>query len=195
MLFVVKFILLLIHTTCGFPAVGSEGHGSPICCVSSYLVERETTLEQGRKTAKRGQEKQIKRMEKQLIKNARMLEMGDNILLPTPEVGKRSSFDPSNLPWVITNRSEEGYYIILVLRLNRCYFSIEFEFSHSSFLSPEEVPGSIVTLRKAILLSSRGKSKQACDCTSGCDSNRCMCRRSQKLCKSKCHKKLSCHNK
>ena len=80
--------------------------------MSCRLGERETTLEQGRKTAKRGQEKQIKRMEKQSIKKARVFEIGDNILLPIPEVDKRSPFDPPNLPGVITHRSEEGYYKI-----------------------------------------------------------------------------------
>ena len=92
------------------------------------------------------------------MKKARMLEIGDSILLPIPEVDKRSPFEPPNFPGVITHRSEEGYYKIGTQAgtLDRCYLSTEFEFSHSSFLSPEEVPGSIVTLRKAILLSSLG---------------------------------------
>ena len=186
-----------VHTICGFPVAGSEGFGSPVWCLSCYLEEREDTMEQGRKRAKHGQEKQIKRMEKQSIKKARVLEIGDNILLPIPEIDKRSPFDPPNLPGVITHRSEEGYYKIGTQAgtLDRCYLSTECEFSQSKFLSPEEVPESIVTLRKAILVSSLGKSRLVCNCTSGCGSNRCRCRRNQKLCSSKCHRKRSCHNK
>ena len=188
---------LPVHTICGFPAAGSEGYGSPVWCVSCRLGEIETTLEQGRKKAKRGQEKQIKRMEKQSIKKVRVLEIGDNILLPIPEVDKRSPFDPPNLPGVITHRSEEGYYKIGTQAgiLDRCYLSTQLEFSQSNFFSPEEVPDCIVTLRKAILDSSLGKHKLTCNCTSGCGSNRCKCRRHQKLCSSKCHRKRSCHNK
>ena len=175
-----------VHTICGFPVAGLEGFGSPVWCLSCYLEEREDTMEQGRKRAKHGQEKQIARMEKQSIKKARILEIGNNVLLPIPEVDKRSPFDPLNLLGVITHRSEEGYYKIGTQagEIDRCYLSTEFEFTPSNFLSPEEVPESIVTLRKAILVSSLGKNRLACNCTSGCGSNRCRCRRSKKLCNS-----------
>ena len=70
-----------------------------------------------------------------------MLEIGDNILLPIPEVNKRSPFDPPNLPGLITHRSEEGYYKIGTQAgtFDVCYPSTEFEISHSSFVSLEEL--------------------------------------------------------
>ena len=52
---------LPVHTICEFPVVGSEYYGSPVWRMSCYLGERETTLDQGQKTAKRGQENRSRR--------------------------------------------------------------------------------------------------------------------------------------
>ena len=48
-------------------------------------------------------------MEKQTLKKAKQLDIGDNILVHVPEVDKRSPFDPPNISGVITERNEEGY--------------------------------------------------------------------------------------
>ena len=131
-------------------------------------------------------------MEKQTLKKAKQLDIGDNILIHVPEVDKRSPFDPPNISGVITEWNEEGYLKIGTSSgtLDRSYLLSEMEFSFSHFLSLEDVPNVIVTLRKAVLASSL-----FCHCTSGCGSNRCRCRRLGKICNSKCHKKLACHNK
>ena len=60
---------------------------------------KERTLQHSRATAKRGQDKQILRMEKQSVKKARVL---------IPVVDKRSPFDPPNLAGVITGTSQDG---------------------------------------------------------------------------------------
>ena len=167
---------------------GSRIGGFWISCLVFELLPRRERRHNGArpKESKTWPRKTNSENGKTIDKKARILEIGNNVLLPIPEVDKRSPFDPLNLPGVITHRSEEGYYKIGTQagELDRCYLSTEFEFTPSNFLSPEEVPESIVTLRKAILVSSLGKNRLACNCTSGCGSNRCRCRRSEKLCNS-----------
>ena len=99
-----------VHTVCGIQVAGCEGYGTPVWCRSCYLNEREDAIQHSRATAKRGQNKQILRMEKQSVKKARVLDIGDNILIPTPVVDKRSPFDPPNLAGVITGTSQDKYY-------------------------------------------------------------------------------------
>ena len=148
---------LPVHTICGQPVADLEGFGR--------------------------QEKQIQRMEKQKLKKAKQLDIGDNILVHVPEVDKRSPFDPPNISGIM-ERNEEGYLKIGTSEgtLDRSYLPSEVEFSFSHFLSLEDVPNVIVTLRKAVLASSLGKSRLFCHCTSGCGSNRCRCRRLGKIC-------------
>ena len=74
---------------------------APVCCRSCYLSEREDVIHHSRATAKRGQDKQMLSMEKQSVKKARLLDIGDNIIIPIPVVDKRSPFDPPNLAGVI----------------------------------------------------------------------------------------------
>ena len=107
---------LPVHTICGQPVAGLEGFGSPVCCVSCFLKEREGSHNQGRTSAKRGQEKQIQRMEKQTLKKAKQLDIGDNILVHVPEVDKMSPFDPPNISGVITERNEEGCLKLVVVQ-------------------------------------------------------------------------------
>ena len=136
-------------------------------------------------------------MEKQSVKKARHLAMGDNILIPIPVVDKRSPFDPPNLAGVIIESSGDGYYKIGTAAgtLDRRYLSTEVELSHSKFLQPGDVPEVTISLRQAVLSSSLGKNRLYRSCTSGCNTNRCKCRRAKNSCNSKCHRKLACHNK
>ena len=186
-----------VHTLCGIQVAGCEGYGAPVWCRSCYLSEREDAIHHSRTAAKRGQDKQILRMEKQSVKKARHLAMGDNIIIPIPVVDKRSPFDPPNLAGVIIESSGDGYYKIGTAAgtLDRRYLSTEVELSHSKFLQPGDVPEVTISLRQAVLSSSLGKNRLYCSCTSGCNTNRCKCRRAKNSCNSKCHRKLACHNK
>ena len=185
-----------IHTICGQTVDGMEGYGCSVWCISCWLDYRADGVRQGRLAAKRGQEKQIQRMINQSSKKIKLVGVGQNVLIPIPQVDRRSPFDPQNIPGVIMQRLEDMYQIGTAIGiLDHLYTSIQFEPSLSYFLSPEDVPDKRITLRESILHSSFGQNKLQCNCTSGCNSNRCKCRRSHKTCNSKCHKKLNCHNK
>ena len=186
-----------IHIICGNSVENMEGYGCPVWCKSCLLEERSKTIEEGRRAAKRGQGKQINRMIHQSNKRIKLFNIGENVLLPIPEVDKRSPFDPQNIPGVVLSSTVDGFYQIGTSagRLENHYTAGQFEPSLSFFLTHEDVPDKNVTLRAAILHSSLGSHKQFCNCTSGCLSNKCKCRKLRRTCTSKCHKALTCHNK
>ena len=186
-----------IHVICGNSADNMEGYGCPVWCQSCLLEERSNTVQEGRRAAKRGQAKQINRMIHQSNKRIKLLNIGENVLLPIPEVDKRSPFDPQNLPGVVLSSTDDGFYQIGTSsgRLENHYTAGQLELSLSFFLRQEDVPDKSLTLREAILHSSLGIHKQFCNCTGGYVSNKCKCKRSGRTCSSKCHKALTCHNK
>ena len=86
-------------------------------------------------------------MEKQSVKKARLIDIGDNIIIPIPVIYKRSPFDPPT--W------QDGYYKIGTSAgtLDRRYLSTEVELSQSIFL--QDVPEVTVS-----------KNRLYCSCTS-----------------------------
>ena len=156
-------------------------------CRSCYLNERENAIQHSRVTAKRGQDKQILRMEKQSVKKARVLDIGDNILIPIPVFDKRSPFDSPNLADVIAGISEDGYYKIGTASgtLDRRYLSTEIVFIllKISLACCLEIKLNCLTSTSNLFHFSR-KNRLYCSCTSGCNTNRCKCRRATNICNS-----------
>ena len=130
-------------------------------------------------------------------KRIKLFNIEENVLLPIPQVDKRSPFDPQKLLGVVLSRTDDGFYQIgtAAARLENRYISGQFELSLSFFLTQNEVPDKSVTLREAILHSSLRSHKQFCNCTGCCISNKCKCKNSKRTCSSKCHKAFTRHNK
>ena len=82
----------------------------PVWCKSCLLEIKND--QEGRRAAKRGQSKQINRMMHQSNKRIKLFNIGENVLLPIPEVDKRSPFDPQKFPGVILSRTDDGFYQI-----------------------------------------------------------------------------------
>ena len=161
--------------------------------------KHQTGKTEGQETV--GQNKQIQRMVKHSNKIIRLAEAGENVLIPIPTLDRRSPFDPKNLPGVILEIRDDGMHRIGTAAgvLDSMYMASQFQPSMSvptvNFFTPEDVSDKPVSLREAILYSSFGKHRLQCNCTGGCDSNRCKYRKSDRTCNSKCHKYLACHNK
>ena len=68
------------HAVCGHSAGQEEGFGSPVWCTECWVDARDVDLLEGCRAAKRGQERQISRMEKQSSKRLRSFEVGENVL-------------------------------------------------------------------------------------------------------------------
>ena len=118
------------------------------------------------------------------------------MLLPIPEVDKRSPFDPQNLPGVVLSSTDDGFYKIGTSsgRLENHYTAGQLELSLSFFLRQEDVPDKSVTLREAILHSSLGIHKQFAivqEAASQINVNA----KGQEEHAVQCHKALTYHNK
>ena len=103
----------------------------PVWCISCSLEHRAEGIQHGRLAAKRGQEKQIKRMVKQSNKKIKLVDVGKNVLIPIPIVDRRSPFDPQNLPGVVLQRVNDGMYQIGTTHgiLKNLYISSQFDSS------------------------------------------------------------------
>ena len=82
-----------VHLDCGQSVEGIENTVGPIWCISCWIHVGSKSLQKRRISAKRGQNKQIKRMENQTNKKFRTFYVGENILLLVLELDKRSPFD------------------------------------------------------------------------------------------------------
>ena len=124
----------------------------------------------------------------------------DNVAVPIPMVDKGRG-DPRNILGVIVDRDEHYIYKIAVKAgiLSKKY-------SRNQFLCPQQLLNdsdvsteSTITLRQALKsTASGGQGFFWCDCSKGkkqCQTNRCKCYKAKRLCNSKCHSSLSCHNK
>ena len=86
-------------------------------------------------------------MHQQSMKRSKIIDIGENVLLPIPQVDKRSPFDPQNLPGVVLNRTDEGFYQIGTAtgKLENQYTGGQFELSLTLFLKQQDVPNKFVT--------------------------------------------------
>ena len=74
-----------------------EGYGCGVWCISCWLDYRADGVRRGRLAANRGQEKQIQRAINQSSKKIKLVGVGQNVLIPIPQVDRRSPFDPQNI--------------------------------------------------------------------------------------------------
>ena len=120
-----------IHVICGYSTEYSEGYGSPVWCMSCWLDF------DGRRAAKRGQDKQINRMVRQSVKKARNYDWR-KYSSKIPEVDKRSPFDPPNLLGIILSKTNEGYYKLGTIAgiLDSQYFPTQFDMCQTIQHSP-----------------------------------------------------------
>ena len=82
-------------------------------------------------------------------------------------------------------------------RINSSYACNQFTTCKEKLMQLENVPDMELSLRKCAskLSLSGGQGYKRCSCKTQCSSNRCTCRKSGKICNSKCHGSLSCSNK
>uniref|UniRef100_A0A914BXJ8 Metallothionein n=1 Tax=Acrobeloides nanus TaxID=290746 RepID=A0A914BXJ8_9BILA len=76
------------------------------------------------------------------------------------------------------------------------YARNEFMPAPTTFLTPEEVPQKKTTIRTTASTVSPfgGQGFTHCNCTTGCENDRCSCRKNRKVCNSKCHSNRNCKN-
>ena len=128
-------------------------------------------------------------------------EAGDNVAVPIPMVD-RGRGDPKNILGIIVDRDEHYMYRIAVNGgiLSRQYSRNQFDLCPQQLLNDSDVnTESTITFCQALKSTAfGGQGFFRCDCSKGkkqCETNRCKCYKAMRLCNSRCHSSLSCHNK
>lgn len=170
----------------------------PSCSSSKSITERARQIEYFRKGAIEGLEKQAKKMratsDKKFVKPA----VGRNVTVKIPDVD-RAKLDPKSLIAVVTDVKDGGFFELGTKsgKLNSVYTVNQFKLCTDNFMSVDDVPDKTVSLRAAAnkLSLVGGQGFKKCNCSQKCVTNRCLCRASNMLCNSRCHKSQPCHNK
>ena len=86
-------------------------------------------------------------------------------------------------------RTKEG-------RLAQLYTRNQFVICEEKFLSVADVPNIEISLQTCARYTSisGGQGYTQCICKERCNTNKCSCKRREKLCNSKCHSSLPCMN-
>ena len=177
-----------------FPCSRIEPGPMTICqlCVKSNDMKNE------RMKARVQQQKQAERMLTETAKRFKPSSVGDNVLVPVPEVD-RGRTDFRNVAGIITNVGSDGTYSIGTSggTLKQPYVRSQFIPTQSTVLSSDDVPDKQTTLQEVATNNSlmHGQGFVKCSCVTGCKNDKCSCRRSGRKCNSRCHKSLSCENK
>ena len=81
--------------------------------------------------------------------------------------------------------------------LKKLFARSQFTVCEEELLTKDELPSNKASLRTIATTQSvgDGQGMQKCYCKNKCDTNRCSCKRKNKLCTSRCHQSLSCCNK
>jgi hypothetical protein len=121
---------------------------------------------------------------------------GTSVLIPVPSVD-RAKGDFRNVMGTVISE-EGGFYQIGTSQgfLPQMFARNQFEPTSTNFLSPNHVPNKKTTIRTtAIGISpSGGQGFFHCSCQTGCENDRCKCRKNTRVCNSKCHGNRGCRN-
>lgn len=139
--------------------------------------------------------------EKMVVRSNRILRpvsVGDNVLIPIPNVD-RGRGDPRNILCCVLEDKDGNY------TLGTNYGTLNSQFARSQFtpttfkgMSAENVKADItISVREAAREQSIGDGQgfTKCTCKTGCKTKACKCKKSGVLCNSRCHNSLSCKNK
>jgi hypothetical protein len=178
-------------------------HPSPPCSkidgnfTTCQLCVRSTDMQSERNLAVVQQQQQAQRMLSETAKRFKDCVIGENVLVPIPEVD-RGRTDFRNVLDVIRMVGPDGYTIGTQSGiLKQKYVRSQFQPTIGTHLRAIDVPSKEVSLREAsgMVSLAHGQGFIRCHCKGDCSSMRCSCRKEGRLCNSKCHKSLSCTNK
>ena len=133
------------------------------------------------------------------VKRFKPAQVGDNVLVPVPDVDSgRGEF--RNIKGIVTANQTNGCYTIGTKHgiLKQSYSRNQFIPTNACLLQLEVSTSAEITLREVARKDSIGSGQgfARCNCKSGCRNDySCKCKKSGKLYNTKCHQSLSCENK
>ena len=167
--------------------------------LSPTLCKRRENIHEKRKMAVENLQAQASKMTKFSLDKFPPGKVGDTVRVRVPDVD-RGRCDLRNILGVVThvNHDNKTYKIGTQFgRINSSYARNQFTTCKEKLMQLENVPDMEISLCEyaSKLSLSGGQRYKRCSCKTQCSSNRCTCRKSGKICNSKCHGSLSCPNK
>lgn len=166
---------------------------------SNFNLEKKLEgINNSRMNARDGLRKQAEKMKQISESKFPPGKVGQTVRIKIPEVDK-SKVDGHNLIGIILEIVDETFYKIGTRSgiLRSLYSRNQFTICKEEFLKADDVPVTQVSLRGAASSVSQvgGQGYFKCMCSTKCTDKRCKCRKSGRLCNSKCHNSNSCCNK
>ncbi len=162
------------------------------------LMLKKSLVNENRQQCVEKLQKQADRMVIKSAKRFKPAQVGDNVLVPIPDVDKgRGEF--ANVRGIVTSDNGNGCYTIGTKHgtLQQPYCWNQFMPTEALLINSNEVGEELISLREVARRESicGGQGFKRCGCSTGCKTNICSCRKEKKLCNSKCHQNTSCCNK
>lgn len=170
--------------------------------VNSIMQEfelRKQSSIQKRKIVYEGTRKQADKMIKLSEQKFSKANVGDTVCLRIPAID-RSRIDFPNMLAIIMDLDSNGLFKLGSKKgvISGRFERKEFDVCKNKFLRLDDVPEKEICVRKYSQAVSMfgGQGHKHCNCVKKCDSNRCICKKSQEHCNSRCHPGNStCKNK
>ena len=171
----------------------SQTEGSDVVC---QLCVRAADMRNERNMVRTHQEKQAERMVSETAKRFKPAAIGDNVLVPVPEVD-RGRTDFRNIPGVVTSVGTDGTYVIGTKSGTLKQPYVRSQFRQAAMLDISDVPEKETCVREVAKMESlcHGQGFLKCQCSGSCSHDRCSCFKAKRKCNSKCHKSRTCPNK
>lgn len=153
---------------------------------------------EARKNARAALVLQAQRMKDSSNKRFARPQVGQNVAVRIPNVD-RAKMDPKSAIAVVIAVKDNEFYELGTKKgkLNALYTANQLTVCKDTFLTVDEVPDAVVSLRKAVKSLSLvgGQGFKKCNCLQKCTSNRCKCKAWKMMCNSRCHNSQPCQNK
>lgn len=187
---------LKVHATCCKSVASSSKDNN--CSYLCDICNRQENITTERQNAHAGQKRQAEKMIETTRKKLKPVTVGEFILLNVPKVD-RGPLDCPNLIGKILKIQNNVYQIGTKGGIIKTWFSrSDFQISGAQIL--EDIPEKSISVRQAVAYESKfgGQGYNTCKCSVSkirCQTKKCLCKKANQLCSSKCHKSAPCGNK
>ncbi|KAK3929650.1 DNA-directed RNA polymerase II subunit RPB1 [Frankliniella fusca] len=124
-------------------------------------------------------------------------EVGDSVAVPIPDVDRSKAGERNVIMRIM--EEEDGFYTLANKdgTLDTKLIRSQFQVCKGDFIAEDDVSTTLKSLRALASAGAHmgGQGFERCHCASGCKTNRCSCKKSGKICNSKCHSGNNCSNK
>lgn len=159
-----------------------------LCC-------RQSTIQENRDGAKRGVKRFADYMVNKSNKKFKTITVGDTVLVNVPRFD-RSPLDLRNVLGKVLATSNELYQVGTSVGVISNWLPRN-ALEESSITFDEEIPDVTLGLREIATRLSPigGQGVKKCMCKTRCSSTKCLCKKKNLKCNSRCHPSRSCYNK